>query len=176
VNRSKPSGSPRFHWLSKLAIVAVLVAGGYLFFTRGERSGPSGTFTPFRPALPNEVSPRLPGPAAGQPAGRAGVPSFPFAPRPGNGPPGPGLSIPIVRQMAVVDLNAASLAELETLPDITPDYARKIITGRPYKSMEELERAGIPHQLVEKISPPAIIRLTERGSPPVSASKPNKQP
>jgi hypothetical protein len=52
------------------------------------------------------------------------------------------------------------------LPDITitPDYARSIISGRPYRSMGELDRAGIPHEIVENILPPAIIRLTERGS------------
>jgi DNA uptake protein ComE-like DNA-binding protein len=87
------------------------------------------------------------------------------------------MPVPIGREMAVVDLNAASLAELETLPDITPDYARKIITGRPYQSMSDLERAGIPRKIVENISPPAIIRLTQRGSPPPDvASKPGKTP
>jgi len=175
VNRSKPSG-PRFHWLSTLAIVAVLVVGGYLFFTRAERSAPSGTFTPFRPAASgNVLPPRPPAFAPSPTGGRPGVPP-PFASRSGQGPNGPGFGVPIVRQMAVVDLNAASLAQLETLPDITPEYAQKIITGRPYRSMGDLERAGIPHQIVEKISPPAIIRLTERGSPPVNASKPNEQP
>jgi DNA uptake protein ComE-like DNA-binding protein len=86
------------------------------------------------------------------------------------------MRVPIVRQMAVVDLNAASLAELETLPEITPAYAQKIIAGRPYRSMSDLERAGIPHQIVENISPPAIIRLTERGSPPAGAFTPSKKP
>jgi hypothetical protein len=123
--------------------VAVLMAGGYVFFTRAGRSEPSGTFTPFRTVTP-----------------------FPSAP-PGNlRSPGAPMPIPIVHEMKVVDLNTASFVELETLPDITPDYARSIISGRPYRSMSELERAGIPHQIVENISPPAIIRLTERGSPP----------
>jgi DNA uptake protein ComE-like DNA-binding protein len=78
--------------------------------------------------------------------------------------------------MAVVDLNVASLAELETLPEITPAYAQQIIAGRPYRAMSDLERAGIPHQVVEQISPPAIIRLIERGSPPGSPSTPGKKP
>jgi hypothetical protein len=95
-----------------------------------------------------------------QPDRGAGGPSFPFTPRPGNGPPPFG---PIGHDRAVVDLNAASLAELETLPAITPDYARKIIAGRPYHSMADLRHAGIPDHIVEQISPPAII--IERESP-----------
>ena len=86
------------------------------------------------------------------------------------------MRVPVAHQMAVVDLNAASLAELETLPEITPAYAQKIIAGRPYRAMSDLERAGIPHQVVEQISPPAIIRLIERGSPPGSPSTPSKKP
>jgi hypothetical protein len=165
--------------------VTALIAGGYVFFTRVGRSEPSGAFTPFRPvtqfpsppgipsALPGNLrSPRPPG-APRQIGAGPGVPPFPFAPRSGNGP---SMPVPIVREMKVVDLNTASLAELETLPDITPDYARNIISGRPYRSMSELERAGIPHQIVENISPPAIIRLTERGSPPAGAFTPSKKP
>jgi hypothetical protein len=65
--------------------------------------------------------------------------------------------------MPVVDLNSATLAELETLPGVTPDYANKIIAGRPYRSIEEVERAGIPRSLLEQIVPPGIIKLTEDG-------------
>jgi len=161
--------------------VAVLVVGGYVLFTRAGRSeAPGGPFTPFQSATPfrpgppgNVLAPRPPG-APRQLGGGAGASPFPYAPRPGNGP---SMPLPIGREMAVVDLNAASLAELETLPDITPDYARKIVTGRPYQSMGDLERAGIPHKIVENISPPAIIRLTQRGSPPPDVgSRPSKTP
>jgi len=69
------------------------------------------------------------------------------------------------RSMKVVDLNAATVEDLETLPQITPEYARRIAAGRPYKSMQDLTRIGIPREILDQISPPAIIMLDERGGP-----------
>jgi competence protein ComEA len=42
-----------------------------------------------------------------------------------------------------VNLNAASQTELEALPGIGPVYAGKIISGRPYQSVEELKTRKI---------------------------------
>jgi len=125
----------------------------------------TGTFTPFRSApgtfTPFPPAPSRKGMAPPMPGGRGAGP-FPF---PVNGPQ-PGS--PIVGTFKIVELNSASLAELETLPGITPEYARKIMAGRPYRSMSDLERVGIPHAIVAEISPPAIIRFEE--------SKPNPNP
>jgi len=41
---------------------------------------------------------------------------------------------------APVDLNAASLAELEALPGVGPGLAARIAAGRPYRDVEELAR------------------------------------
>jgi hypothetical protein len=165
MSRSNPRDSRiRIRGLSRLAIAAVLLVGGYVLFTRMEPST-SGTFTPFqsRPATstPFAPAPSRKGLAPPLPGGRGGLP-FPI---PGNGPQ-PGS--PIVRTFKIVELNSASLAELETLPGITPDYARKIIAGRPYRAMSDLERAGVPRAIASEISPPAIIRFDE--------SKPNPKP
>jgi competence protein ComEA len=143
-------------WLPILAVVVAFAAGAYLFSNR------SGQFEP----LVNTTAP-LSGPRPIAPG--AGGPPFPSAQR-GNVPPG----FTMGREMAIVDLNTASLAQVGTLPGITPEYARKIVDGRPYRSMADLERVGIPHAIVEQISPPAIIRTTERGSPPPLA--PQKKP
>jgi hypothetical protein len=143
----KPSGFGR---LPAIAIVALLAAGGYLFFTRSRAADTrEHGFTPFQSAPPRTAVP--PGP-----------------PRPAG--------VVMGRQLAVIDLNAASLAELETLPAMTPDYARKIIAGRPFESMADVERAGIPRQILEQISPPAVIRVTGRGTPPGALPQPNKKP
>jgi len=39
-----------------------------------------------------------------------------------------------------VNLNSADLAELEALPGIGPAHAKAIIAGRPYKSVDDLEK------------------------------------
>jgi len=133
--------------LPAIAIVALLAAGGYVFLTRS------------RPAVPPDL----------------GVTPFQSTPTPNSVPPRPP-GLVMGRQMPIVDLNSASLSELETLPAITSDYARKIIAGRPYESMGDLERTGIPRQILDQISPPAVIRISGRGTPPGSSPQPNTKP
>jgi hypothetical protein len=124
-----------------------LVAGGYLFFNRPGRmeTVPGGVLTsPF-------------------PAGQSGNPRGPFPmPKPGTSPLPPGVK---VVEHKVVELNSATLEEIETIPGVTPDYARKIIAGRPYQSMADLRRTGIPRSVLDDISPPAVIRTNRAGTP-----------
>lgn len=77
-----------------------------------------------------------------------------------------------MRTMAVIDLNAASVEELQTLPGITLDYARKIVKGRPYRERSDLERAGIPHDVAQTIGPPAVIKSV--GPAPAPRKGPGK--
>ena len=44
---------------------------------------------------------------------------------------------------APIDLNRASLRELEKLPGITPSMARRIVEGRPYEEPHDLVTRGI---------------------------------
>jgi competence protein ComEA len=54
----------------------------------------------------------------------------------------------------LINLNIASQAELEALPGIGAVIARRIIEGRPYRSVEELERVkGIGKKRLEEIRP-----------------------
>ncbi len=46
----------------------------------------------------------------------------------------------------LIDLNNASQQELETLPGIGKISADKIIAGRPYASIKDLTKAGIPEK------------------------------
>lgn len=101
-----------------------------------------------------------------EPAANAVAPPFSRVPGTGAGaalpplPPGSqSMAVPRMQTMQAVDLNTATAAELQTIPGITPDYAQKIVAGRPYQAISDLERTGIPKAVLGQISPPAIIRL-----------------
>ncbi len=54
----------------------------------------------------------------------------------------------------LVNVNTASEAELEGLPGVGPVIARRIIQGRPYQSVDDLERVkGIGRKRLEQIRP-----------------------
>jgi hypothetical protein len=67
---------------------------------------------------------------------------------------------------AKVDLNSASQAELEALPGVGEATAKKIVAGRPYKSVADLEKAGVNKATIEKITP-----LVTVGAAPADAKK-----
>ena len=52
---------------------------------------------------------------------------------------------------AIVDLNKATEAQLQEIPGIGESYAKKIVKGRPYKSVDDLAKAGIPSSTITKI-------------------------
>jgi len=134
-----------------VAVVLVAGAASFLMMRRSESSngtppaGPGGA--PFARPLPTTDDLKRGFSGSGVPTGT-----------------------PQVRHFNVVDVNTASLDDLETLPGITHDYAQKIAAGRPFRTFQELERVGIPHAIVEQISPPAIIRMPEAG--PVAVPDP----
>ena len=51
-----------------------------------------------------------------------------------------------------LDLNKATPAELEKLPGIGPALSKKIVAGRPYKSVDDLKKAGISATEIRKIN------------------------
>jgi competence protein ComEA len=63
------------------------------------------------------------------------------------------LSGSIVFAQKLIDLNAASEKELESIKGVGPATAKKIVAGRPYKSVDELSKAGLSTKQVEAIKP-----------------------
>lgn len=73
----------------------------------------------------------------------------------------------------LIDLNSASEKELESIKGIGPALAKKIVAGRPYRSVDDLSKAGIPAKTIEAIKP-----LVKAGAsaPAAAAAPPAKAP
>ena len=69
----------------------------------------------------------------------------------------PVLSGPIAYGQKPVDLNTASEKELEAIKGVGPATAKKIIAGRPYKSVDELSKAGLSAKQVEAMKPFVMV-------------------
>jgi DNA uptake protein ComE-like DNA-binding protein len=57
----------------------------------------------------------------------------------------------------LADLNKASEAELQDISGIGEAYSKKIIAGRPYKSVDDLSKTGIPAATIDKIKPQVTV-------------------
>src|SRR5512136_511074 len=56
-----------------------------------------------------------------------------------------------------VDINSATEKQLEDLPGVGKATAGKIIAGRPYASVDDLAKAGVPKSTIAKITPLVIV-------------------
>ncbi len=63
-----------------------------------------------------------------------------------------------------VDINSASEKDLETLPGVGAATAKKIVAGRPYGSVDDLARAGVPAKTIAKIRPLVAVGSAPAGS------------
>lgn len=72
---------------------------------------------------------------------------------------------------APVDLNSASQKELEALPGVGAATAKKIVAGRPYTSVADLAKAGVPKKTIDKIGP-----LVTVGAAPAATAAPPATP
>lgn len=64
-----------------------------------------------------------------------------------------------------LDLNTATAEQLQELPGIGEAYAKKIVAGRPYKSVKGLSKAGIPAATIEKIAPLVTVKPIAKEKP-----------
>lgn len=70
------------------------------------------------------------------------------------------------------DINSAWQVELEKVPGISRVLAKKIIANRPYDSVDDLTRAGVPKDTIEKIRP--LVRCDNSAHMPMHGGPPPK--
>ena len=74
-------------------------------------------------------------------------------------------------QAKKVDLNTATQKELEDVKGVGPATAKKIIADRPYKSVDELKKAGLSDKQIKSIGPSVTV-----GAAPAPAAAPAAKP
>jgi len=72
----------------------------------------------------------------------------------------------------LVDLNTATQKELEELPGVGEATAKKIIANRPYKSVSDLAKAGVPEKTISKIEKQVTVSAASAASKPASSAPP----
>ncbi len=70
-----------------------------------------------------------------------------------------------------IELNTATEEQLQGVPGIGPAYAKKIIAARPYDSVSELSKSGIPASRLEKIAPLVSVKAKTGVAAERSATK-----
>ena len=75
-----------------------------------------------------------------------------------------------------VDINAASQQDLEGLKGVGAATAKKIIENRPYKSVDELSKAGISAKKIEALKPFVTVGPAAAPQPAKAETKPAKAP
>lgn len=72
---------------------------------------------------------------------------------------------------SAVDLNNATQAELESVPGIGAATAKKIIAGRPYSSLADLSKAGIPAKQIQGFS--SMVKVGSAAAAPAASPTPS---
>jgi competence protein ComEA len=71
---------------------------------------------------------------------------------------------------AKVDINNATEKQLEDLPGVGKATAGKIISGRPYSSVDDLAKSGVSKSTISKISPLVMVGAAPAAPKPAAAA------
>jgi competence protein ComEA len=77
-------------------------------------------------------------------------------------------------QKALVDINTATQQELEAVKGLGAATAKKIIAGRPYKSLDELTKAGLSAKKIAPLKP--YLTVAGASAAPAPAPAVEKKP
>jgi competence protein ComEA len=50
-----------------------------------------------------------------------------------------------------ININTCTLAEIQALPGVSPAMGAHILAGRPYRNFQDLERDGVPLNVVARL-------------------------
>ena len=65
----------------------------------------------------------------------------------------------VTQDLTLIDLNTATQMELESLPDIGPVLAKRMISARPFGNFEDLKRVpGIGPILMKRLLPKVMVK------------------
>lgn len=79
---------------------------------------------------------------------------------------------PPAKPIKKVDLNNGSLAELQTLPSVNEEYAKKIVAGRPYISKTDLvTKGGLPEGVYLAVRDRVVVNDMKKAAPKKSEPK-----
>ena len=76
---------------------------------------------------------------------------------------------------AKVDINNATIAQLEGLPGVSATTAKKIVAGRPYTVVGDLSKAGVSAKVIADVTPLVIVG-TPSATPATAAPKTGTKP
>ena len=74
-------------------------------------------------------------------------------------------------QKGLVDINTATQQELEAVKGVGAATAKKIIAGRPYKSLDELTKAGLSAKKIEALKPYVAVGKAPAAPAPAPAAE-----
>ena len=71
-----------------------------------------------------------------------------------------------------LDLNTASIEQLQKLPGLNQATAKQIIAGRPFKSVDELQKVGLSKPTIDQLAPMLTVGdVAKEATPPEAVAK-----